>query len=104
MLQERRNLRLPRERSCGEDPRPDFLCRYLGRRHRSQAGRGGTAEFRTISDRANYGAAIADLDGRFVYVNDAFARMHGWEAAELLGRPLSVFHSGEDQIACLEKL
>jgi PAS domain S-box-containing protein len=60
-------------------------------------------KFRTISDKANYGAAMADLDGKFVYVNDTFAQMHGWEAAELLGRHLSVCHN-EEQMARLHEL
>jgi PAS domain S-box-containing protein len=60
-------------------------------------------KFRTISDRANYGAAIADLDGKFVYVNDTFAWMHGREAAELLGRHVSVCHN-EEQRARMNEL
>ena len=60
-------------------------------------------KFRTISDNANYGTAIADMEGNFVYVNDAFARMHGWEAADLLGRHFSVVHN-EEQMARVGEL
>lgn len=49
--------------------------------------------FKTISDRATYGAATATLDGRLVYVNEAFAAMHGYAPAELIGRHLSVLHT-----------
>jgi PAS domain S-box-containing protein len=52
-------------------------------------------KFKTISDRANYGAAISDLEGNLIYVNDAFAQMHGYEPAELMGRNLSVLHTEE---------
>ncbi|TVR68107.1 MAG: PAS domain S-box protein, partial [Spirochaetaceae bacterium] len=49
--------------------------------------------FRTISDNAVYGNAIADLQGNLVYVNTFFARVHGYEPEELSGRHLSVFHT-----------
>ncbi len=44
------------------------------------------------------GTAVADLDGRLRFVNAAFARMHGYEPAELAGQHLSVFHPA-DQLA-----
>jgi PAS domain S-box-containing protein len=49
--------------------------------------------FKTVSDRAGYGSAIVDLDGKITYVNEAFAAMHGRTVRELLGQPLSVFHN-----------
>jgi PAS domain S-box-containing protein len=52
-------------------------------------------KFRTISDQANYGNAIASLDGTLVYVNQAMARMHGWEPEELTGENLTVLHNDE---------
>ena len=42
--------------------------------------------FRTISDQANYGTAITTLDEVLIYVNDAFARMHGWDKEALIGQ------------------
>ena len=42
--------------------------------------------FRTIADQANYGTAITTLDGVLIYVNDAFARMHGWDKEALIGQ------------------
>jgi PAS domain S-box-containing protein len=51
--------------------------------------------FRTIADKASYGAAITNMDGDIIYVNDSFARMHGRETAELTGRNLSIFHNDE---------
>ncbi len=52
-------------------------------------------KFKTISDQANYGTAIVDLEGNVIYVNDHFAQMHGWAANDLLGRNLTVFHNEE---------
>ncbi|MHC4662673.1 MAG: sensor histidine kinase [Planctomycetota bacterium] len=50
-------------------------------------------KFKTISDKASYGSAIADMDGNLLYVNETFALMHGYEQEELAGEHLSIFHS-----------
>ncbi len=50
------------------------------------------------------GMAIADLDGYVQFVNPAWARMHGYEVQELLGQPLSVFHTEEQLRHDLEPL
>ncbi len=51
-------------------------------------------KFRTISDQANYGTAISDMKGNLIYVNDAFALMHGWNSPkELVGKFLSAVHN-----------
>ena len=60
-------------------------------------------KFKTISDRASYGTAIADLEGRLLYVNDAFARMHGYTIEEVIGEHLSIFHTAE-QMKEVDKL
>jgi len=52
-------------------------------------------EFKTISDEANFGNAIADLKGNILYLNEAFAKMHGHKAEELITKNLSVFHTQE---------
>jgi len=52
-------------------------------------------EFREIADNANYGMAVADLDGNLLYLNTNFAAVHGYTADELLGKNLSVFHTEE---------
>ena len=44
---------------------------------------------------SNDGIALADLEGRFTFVNDAWARMHGFEKSELLGQPLAIVHTPE---------
>ncbi|MGA1796701.1 MAG: PAS domain S-box protein, partial [bacterium] len=50
-------------------------------------------KFKTISDKANHGNAIMDLDGNLIYVNECFARMHGYSTKEILGRPFSILHT-----------
>jgi PAS domain S-box-containing protein len=61
-------------------------------------------KFRTISDLANYGNAISDLDGNLIYSNDAFANMHGYEVDEIVGHHLSMLHSEEQMIHVNEAL
>ncbi|MEI7502090.1 MAG: PAS domain S-box protein, partial [Paludibacter sp.] len=43
-------------------------------------------KFRTISDQANYGAFICSLERKFVYVNETYANMLGWDVKELIGK------------------
>ncbi|KIX15757.1 PAS domain S-box protein [Dethiosulfatarculus sandiegensis] len=50
-------------------------------------------KFRTISDKAVHGNAIADLKGNILYINDYFAREHGYEPSELTDKNLLVFHN-----------
>ena len=52
-------------------------------------------QFRLMVDQANYGAAVAAMDGTLTYVNAAMAAMHGRTVDELTGRHLSVCHSPE---------
>lgn len=51
--------------------------------------------FKIITDRASYGAAIFTLEGVLEYVNEQFARMHGFSREELLGQHLSFLHTPE---------
>jgi len=49
-----------------------------------------------IAQQAAEGIAVADLEGNLQFVNDAWARMHGYvSGAELVGRHLSIFHTDE---------
>ncbi len=43
------------------------------------------------------GIGIANMDGKFVFVNPAWAEMHGYLAAELIGKPASMLDSPEDR-------
>ncbi|MFC1682801.1 PAS domain S-box protein [Candidatus Zixiibacteriota bacterium] len=60
-------------------------------------------KFKTISDRADYGTAISDLKGQLIYVNEAFAKMHGYVVRDLLGKHLTVLHSPE-QLESVKRL
>jgi PAS domain S-box-containing protein len=50
-------------------------------------------KFRTISDMAVHGNAICDLEGNILYINDYFAREHGYDPSEVIGKNLSIFHN-----------
>ena len=41
------------------------------------------------------GIAVVDLKGNLLFLNDAFAAMHGYTSEELLGKHLSIFHTQE---------
>jgi PAS domain S-box-containing protein len=60
-------------------------------------------KFRIISDQANYGTAIANINGTLSYCNEHFARMHGYTKEELIGQPLSRLHS-ERQLKDVKRL
>ena len=47
------------------------------------------------------GIAVADLEGYLLFVNSAFAEMHGCKPEELVGKHLSIFHS-PDQLAAVD--
>ena len=49
--------------------------------------------FRRMADLAPHGYAMADFDGNLTYVNDSFARMHGYASAELIGKNFEIFHT-----------
>lgn len=53
--------------------------------------------FKTVFDTANFGMAISDLNGVLSYINDCFARVHGHEAADLIGQPLMRLHNEEQR-------
>jgi PAS domain S-box-containing protein len=59
--------------------------------------------FRTFSDRAVHGNSIVDLQGNITYINDYFARAHGYTPEELIGQNLTVFHN-EKQIEIIRPL
>ena len=59
-------------------------------------------KFKTISDHATEGISISDLEGRLIYVNDAYAQMHGYTADELIGKHFSILYT-EEQLQFMEK-
>ncbi len=53
-------------------------------------------QFREISDRATYGTVITKFDSRIItYCNQAFAKMHGYEIDELIGKDIFILHNQE---------
>jgi PAS domain S-box-containing protein len=52
-------------------------------------------KFKEMADRATYGCAMADLNGNLTYINESFAKMHGYTPAELIGKNLKNFHAYE---------
>jgi len=59
--------------------------------------------FRSISDKAVHGNAIADLQGNITYINDYFAQVHGYTSDELIGQNLSIFHN-EKQLETVRQI
>ncbi|MDP2898845.1 MAG: PAS domain S-box protein, partial [bacterium] len=51
-------------------------------------------------EQSTEGIAVLDLDGNLVFVNNAFAGMHGYSPKELVGRHRSIFHAPEQMAAC----
>lgn len=60
-------------------------------------------KFRTVSDKAVHGNLITDLEGNFTYVNNRYARVHGYSPEELIGQHLSICHN-EDQIDSVSRI
>lgn len=50
-------------------------------------------KFKRMADRATFGYAMADLKGNLTYINDCFAKMHGYTPTELIGENLKIFHT-----------
>ena len=51
--------------------------------------------FKTISDKANIGNAIGDIDGKIIYANLAFTTIHGFEQEDIKGVSLKELQLGE---------
>ncbi|MBW2217165.1 MAG: PAS domain-containing protein, partial [Deltaproteobacteria bacterium] len=46
-------------------------------------------------EQSSEGIVIVTLEGEQLYLNDAFARMHGYSKEELIGKNISFFHTPE---------
>lgn len=60
------------------------------------AGRNAEYEYRVASEvmrSMSEAVAVVDADGRFITVNPSFSRMTGYDAAEVVGQPLSILDS-----------
>lgn len=54
-------------------------------------------KFKKISDEADYGSVIYDLNGNILYGNNAFTRMHGYHDDELIGKNISLLFKSQQQ-------
>jgi PAS domain S-box-containing protein len=52
-------------------------------------------KFKKMADNAPYGCAMSDLNGNLTYINDSFAKMHGYTPDELIGKNLEIFHNSK---------
>jgi PAS domain S-box-containing protein len=52
-------------------------------------------KFKTIADNASYGVGIVDLDGKFTYTNESYARMHGYTTDDMTGQHYSMLYTQE---------
>ena len=48
-----------------------------------------------VVEQSSEGIAATDLEGNLLFVNNAFAAIHGYKPEELIGRHLSIFHTPE---------
>jgi two-component system, sensor histidine kinase and response regulator len=53
--------------------------------------------FKTLSDNAPYGVALATIDAKITYINHYFASAHGYQVNEMLGGDLSMMHHKSQQ-------
>ncbi len=49
----------------------------------------------SVVEQCSEGVAVSTLEGNLLFVNDAFAAMHGYGPEELVGKHLSIFHTPE---------
>jgi two-component system, sporulation sensor kinase A len=49
----------------------------------------------SLVEQSSEGVALLDLEGEVLYLNKAFAAMHGYDPAELVGKDISIFHNDE---------
>jgi PAS domain S-box-containing protein len=50
----------------------------------------------SVVEQSSEGMAVADLEGILLFINQAWARMHGYESTDkLIGKHLSIFHNQE---------
>ncbi|MCP4261427.1 MAG: PAS domain S-box protein [Planctomycetes bacterium] len=80
---------------CLKDKPPLLFCIDVDLSERKQAEE-KLRRLAMIAEQAGEGIATADLNGNLQFVNEAWARMHGYETTdELIGKHLSIFHTQE---------
>ncbi len=48
-----------------------------------------------IAEQIGEGVAVADLSGKLIFINDAWAHMHGYTVTEMLGQNIAISHTSE---------
>ncbi|TVR17434.1 MAG: PAS domain S-box protein [Balneolaceae bacterium] len=51
--------------------------------------------FEAIVEESEFGLAISNIEGEIIYINRFFANIHGYDPEDLMGKPLSIFHTDE---------
>ena len=55
-------------------------------------------------EQSSEGIALSDLEGNVLFVNKAFADLHGYEVEEIIGKHFSIFHTSEQMPAMEEAI
>ncbi len=79
-----------------------FACVFVDVTARKEVER-ELRQFKTIFDTANYGMAIATLDGTITHINEYFAACHGYAPSDLVGESSKRLHN-EAQHELIERL
>ncbi|TVQ73971.1 MAG: PAS domain S-box protein, partial [Oceanospirillales bacterium] len=72
------------------------LVFVMRKRHKAETD---ARYFKSMADNALFGHVVNDLKGYVLYVNDYFARVHGFSPDELIGQHVSIFHNHEQRHA-----
>ena len=85
------------------DGEPRGLAGVMADVTASRAAEEEARTLKTICENANFGIAVAGLDGEIIFVNNYFALSHGYLPEEILGKNLSIFHN-RDQMSEVEEI
>jgi PAS domain S-box-containing protein len=73
------------------------MWRIVQRKQAEEALRNSEARFRTAFENASVGITLVGLDGIYLEVNPAMARITGYRPADLIGKPVSNFTHPDDR-------
>ncbi|MBU1948486.1 MAG: PAS domain S-box protein [Candidatus Eisenbacteria bacterium] len=59
----------------------------------------GASMLASVVEQSSEGLAVSDLRGKLIWLNHAFASMHGYAPDELIGKNLAIFHTPEQMPA-----
>ena len=61
-------------------------------------------KFKVIADNAAYGVSIGDMEGRLIYANESYARMHGYTIDELIGKDLFTLYPDDQHEFMMKRI